>query len=78
MYQDANETLEEKVMKCEACLAGDHRNCSCSVSCDCDCDGPYGWPHDDNGEDLPCPKCGSTLGHLPNCPDGICRIEGGE
>ena len=21
-----------------------------------------------------CPKCGSTLGHYPNCPNGICSI----
>ena len=22
-----------------------------------------------------CSKCGGQVGHLPNCPDGICRIE---
>ena len=22
-----------------------------------------------------CPKCGSDLGHYPNCPDGICFIK---
>jgi hypothetical protein len=23
---------------------------------------------------LPCPKCGGEVGHLPNCPEGICKI----
>ena len=25
--------------------------------------------------DIPCPDCGSDLGHYPNCPYGICTIK---
>ena len=28
---------------------------------------------EENNADV-CPKCGSSIGHYPNCPDGICFV----
>ncbi len=33
------------------------------------------WPEIEEDIDWPCPICGGDIGHLPNCPEGICRMK---